>query len=184
MMDVNRVTEENSDECYFCGESNPLVLVEHHLIPRAMREQVNPRDPKDFEVTLTLCKNCHEKLHRLLRPLRDYISLEEHKEPSVCGKGGEKEKAMKLGEFELFLEDLPYETIEKLMNVFREESKKNGGAVPREVFLDRAENKGVERGVAREFLDKGKGTSTIYETQGGRYICPTAIRTRKFADSE
>lgn len=37
--------------CMICGETNPLVLVEHHLFPW------------DDEFILTLCANCHEK-HR------------------------------------------------------------------------------------------------------------------------
>lgn len=46
--------------CYFCGISDESVLEEHHIIPRSVGES---------PLTVTLCRNCHKKLHNLIKPL-------------------------------------------------------------------------------------------------------------------
>jgi len=61
--------------CFFCGESNPIVLEEHHIVPRAAAEFIDV-DPEDLEITVTLCANCHKKLHYILRPLMKLLKIE------------------------------------------------------------------------------------------------------------
>ena len=38
--------------CLICGTIDPIVLIEHHVFGR-----------KSDEITITLCANCHQKLH-------------------------------------------------------------------------------------------------------------------------
>lgn len=55
-------------KCFFCGETNEIVLEEHHIIPKSLNL------PMDFEL-ITLCSNCHRKLHYILNPLTKYIDI-------------------------------------------------------------------------------------------------------------
>ena len=56
-------------ECFFCGETNEIVLDEHHLVPKSTKITTTTE-------TVTLCTNCHRKLHYLLKPLLKQIKLE------------------------------------------------------------------------------------------------------------
>ena len=57
------------EECFFCGETNEIVLEEHHLVPKSA--EITPS-----EETIVLCANCHRKLHYILNPLLGYIKIE------------------------------------------------------------------------------------------------------------
>ncbi len=70
---VKGVGELMGKKCFFCGESNPLVLEEHHIIPQSITDGF-------VSETVTLCANCHKKLHYLLRPLVKLVKLEAIKE--------------------------------------------------------------------------------------------------------
>ena len=56
-------------ECFFCGETNEIVLEEHHLVPKSA--EITPSGE-----TIVLCANCHRKLHYILNPLLSYIKIE------------------------------------------------------------------------------------------------------------
>lgn len=60
--------------CYFCGESNELVLESAHLTPRCIGDKVFDKSNGcvDVDVTVDLCANCHKKLERLQNP---YVKL-------------------------------------------------------------------------------------------------------------
>ena len=47
--------------CVKCGESEPEVLVRHHMVPTRLGGSTVP--------VLILCRNCHELLHRHISPL-------------------------------------------------------------------------------------------------------------------
>ena len=48
-----------SDRCFICGEDNPHVLEEHHIIPR---RHGGSDDPENL---VTLCANCHRAIETL-----------------------------------------------------------------------------------------------------------------------
>ena len=48
-----------SDRCFICGEDNPHVLEEHHIIPR---RHGGSDDPENL---VTLCANCHTAVEKL-----------------------------------------------------------------------------------------------------------------------
>jgi hypothetical protein len=48
-----------SDRCFICGEDNPHVLEEHHIIPR---RHGGADDPENL---VTLCANCHTAVEKL-----------------------------------------------------------------------------------------------------------------------
>jgi len=65
------------EKCFFCGEDSVLVLEKHHIIPRSWVRKVN----EYFEVvfgdeTITVCKNCHKKLHYVLKEMVEWIPLD------------------------------------------------------------------------------------------------------------
>lgn len=55
-------------ECFFCGETNEVVLQEHHIVPKSMN--TSERE------TITLCANCHRKVHYIINPLTKYANIE------------------------------------------------------------------------------------------------------------
>ena len=55
-------------KCFFCEESNPIVLEKHHMVPRSLQEKFGISD----ESTVILCRNCHRKVHYVLRPI-EYV---------------------------------------------------------------------------------------------------------------
>lgn len=63
--------------CYFCGESNPLVLESAHLIPRSIGHHVLKDSSGEIDVsrTIILCRNCHKKFESLLAPFLKYTKL-------------------------------------------------------------------------------------------------------------
>ena len=56
-------------KCFFCGESSPVVLEKHHVLPKYGIFVDGENAP---EVTFTLCANCHRKIHHMLKPLEEY----------------------------------------------------------------------------------------------------------------
>lgn len=48
-----------SDRCFICGEDNPNVLEEHHIVPRRYG------GGNDVENLVTLCANCHTAVEKL-----------------------------------------------------------------------------------------------------------------------
>jgi len=50
---------DKSDVCYFCGETNPTALEEHHLVPQRYN---GPDLPENL---VTLCGACHNKIENL-----------------------------------------------------------------------------------------------------------------------
>jgi hypothetical protein len=48
-----------SDRCFICGEDNPHVLEEHHIVPR---RHGGSDDPENL---VTLCANCHSAIEKL-----------------------------------------------------------------------------------------------------------------------
>lgn len=56
-------------ECYFCGESKPEVLEDHHIIPGQIVTSERDAERDDVDETVVLCANCHYKMHHLL----DYV---------------------------------------------------------------------------------------------------------------
>jgi len=53
--------------CYFCGVSQDTVLCGHHIIPKRIDRY---REHEDR--TVTLCQNCHKKVHDVLDPAVDH----------------------------------------------------------------------------------------------------------------
>lgn len=51
--------------CYFCGNPDDVVLVRHHIVPRRLKLNIDK--------TVTLCANCHMKLHNLIVDMVDII---------------------------------------------------------------------------------------------------------------
>lgn len=49
----------NSNGCYICGESNPEVIQEHHIVPK----RHNGSDKK--ENLVNLCANCHQAVEKI-----------------------------------------------------------------------------------------------------------------------
>jgi len=64
-------------KCYFCGESNPLVLENAHLIPQSIGSEVfkDSKGKVNINKTITLCRNCHKKFEMLLRPFVKYAQV-------------------------------------------------------------------------------------------------------------
>jgi len=56
------------DCCYFCGFADDTALSEHHVIPKSV-------DPVKAhgEQTVTVCRNCHKKVHDVVDPVIDYM---------------------------------------------------------------------------------------------------------------
>jgi len=53
-----------TEKCFFCGETNPIVLEEHHIYPKwAEKVTENLGLPNE---TIVVCRNCHKKLHHIL----------------------------------------------------------------------------------------------------------------------
>ncbi len=79
------------ESCYFCGETNPLVLENAHLIPQSVGKQVVRESEGEINVerTISLCRNCHKKFETLLRPFVKYTKL--HIEEKEEGRNGESE---------------------------------------------------------------------------------------------
>ena len=132
-------------KCFFCGEDNPLVLEEHHIIPRSIEDSVE---------TITLCANCHRKLHHLLRPLTKYVKLElvtkpkipETKEQKRLREILEREKKLKMIILSLIVEAdfLPKQRIYEVIEDYSKEE------------IDSA---------LRSLIEEG----TIYEPRDGYY---------------
>ncbi len=61
--------------CYFCGESNKLVLECAHITPRCIGDKVYDKSngSVDVELTVDLCANCHKKLERLQNPYVKFV---------------------------------------------------------------------------------------------------------------
>jgi len=58
--------------CYFCGVDDPEVLEEHHVLPRKLMRILGiPTCEK-----ITLCRNCHRKLHRIYDMLFRYLKVD------------------------------------------------------------------------------------------------------------
>jgi DNA replicative helicase MCM subunit Mcm2 (Cdc46/Mcm family) len=53
--------------CYFCGVPQDTVLCDHHVIPKRIDRY---REHEDR--TVTLCQNCHKKVHDVLDPAVDH----------------------------------------------------------------------------------------------------------------
>jgi len=68
--------------CFLCGLNDDVVSERHHLIPRFIVE-VFP-DLKEKGGTVTLCANCHRRVHYLLEGIREVF--EERVRPLVEGQ--------------------------------------------------------------------------------------------------
>jgi hypothetical protein len=55
---IESISTLSKTQCVMCGEDNPHILEEHHIIPRSKNGSNNP------ENLITLCANCHKKIHR------------------------------------------------------------------------------------------------------------------------
>ncbi len=55
-------------ECFFCKEKNPIVLEKHHIVPRVLG--INSKE------TITVCRNCHKKIHYIYNILFSYLNLD------------------------------------------------------------------------------------------------------------
>lgn len=87
-------SEKKDTECYFCGPIREEVSEEHHPIPR---EVVMPGEETDeTEITVTLCANCHNKMHALLDPLIRFMGKKQRELPEDVSV--EFESAAELGE--------------------------------------------------------------------------------------
>jgi len=68
-------------KCYFCGENNEVVLEDHHLVPKRLEVSFKT------EQVVTLCANCHKKVHSILRELgivvEPYITIPKNTSPET-----------------------------------------------------------------------------------------------------
>lgn len=73
--------------CYFCGFADDTALSEHHIIPKRIQDGFDDR-------TVTVCRNCHKKLHDVIDPIVDDYVIEDEseeweiKDESTVVKGG------------------------------------------------------------------------------------------------
>jgi len=75
------------ENCYFCGVADETVLVDHHVIPK----EVDPEAAHD-DLTVTVCRNCHTKVHDVVDPLIENVDVEVEKEyQAILTKSGERD---------------------------------------------------------------------------------------------
>lgn len=65
-----------NDRCFICGEDNPNVLQEHHIVPR----RYGGGDSDDN--LITLCANCHEAVEKIYDD--DFYARAGYSTPSEC----------------------------------------------------------------------------------------------------
>jgi len=105
--------------CYFCGFSDETALSEHHVIPK----RIDGPEAHDGQ-TVTVCRNCHKKVHDLVDPVIKRLSddADEHSNTRnvphrvKCLKkfiDNRKADAVSRTSIEYFLDihDLPHETV-------------------------------------------------------------------------
>ena len=63
-------------KCFFCGEREGCVLETHHVIPRKIQEKYHIYD----DYTITLCANCHRKIHFILNYIFSKLKIIDSKE--------------------------------------------------------------------------------------------------------
>ena len=114
------------EKCFFCGEGEGCVLEIHHVIPRKIQEKYHLND----NYTITLCANCHRKMHHILRYIfsrLNIIEMEEIDNDIKCYPNLRKEILKNIGdgiEKTLLIEKLKekgYTTkiLEKAINILR-----------------------------------------------------------------
>jgi len=59
------------NKCFFCGEREECVLEDHHVIPKTIQEKYG----LDDSYTITLCANCHRKIHYLLNYIFSKLNI-------------------------------------------------------------------------------------------------------------
>lgn len=55
------ILERDANTCQLCGESNIKKLIAHHITPY----KISPMEALDIDNGITLCKECHTKVHSL-----------------------------------------------------------------------------------------------------------------------
>ena len=107
------------DCCYFCGFSDDTALSEHHVIPK----RIDGVDDHENQ-TVTVCRNCHKKVHDLVDPVITRLTDEADEHSNTqnvprqvkCLKkfiDGQKNDAVSRTAIEYFLDihGLPHETV-------------------------------------------------------------------------
>jgi len=61
-------------KCFFCGNTNSVVLQDHHIIPKQL-PWLKELDDEDYTETICLCANCHIALHHVLGPLLKILKI-------------------------------------------------------------------------------------------------------------
>lgn len=129
--------------CFFCSEGNPLVLEDHHLVPK----NIGPVGVSD---TVTLCANCHKKLHYLLRPLEKHVQLLEK---------GEEAYPAETADITIILDNK--RKTNQLLDLLK------GISLIDEVIEIMKINYGVDREEVMELIRRLKEAGVIYEPEPG-----------------
>ncbi len=140
-------------QCFFCGER--FALVQHHIVPQEIIKN---------DTTVTLCANCHYKIHQLLRPLVDIIigqqielKIKPQKEPDIVGFMQFPTRKSKMQTF---------------FQVFNTVSGAERKPIRYELLVKMLEGGGFSTEEAKTFIDRANRNATIYEPRRGYYKRP------------
>jgi len=146
-------------KCFFCGESNQIVLEEHHIYPK-WAEKVTQDLGLPNEIVV-LCRNCHKKLHHLLRYYKGIVErvIPEPEEISVKPARPTEEIIRR----ERILTVLG--TLLELEKAY--EASHRFTMVPREVLVKRLDEKGFRTKEVNKILDELLSQGVIYSPRNG-----------------
>lgn len=123
--------------CYFCGFADDTALSEHHIIPKRIQKQTDDR-------TVTVCRNCHKKVHDLIDPIVDEFVEFENEPNEIVSKE----------------EEWGAEAVMAVKDIHR----KTGELVPIEDVKSNIES---EVGDVDEAIYQAKFSGDIYEPKSG-----------------